>query len=834
MTLPARRSCPDTGADNLAPPRRRRARLRRLAAVAAAAGALTGLAAGNAGAVLIVLEGDSLDAQGTINQDIVYVDGTLRMTGDLTINAQVVYFGPSGDLLSCAAPEPGGNDVCTTGRNLTINATASIAFAAHRFNQAIDLTASASPGAGGSLSLSAPEIILSRDVDTRGQGAPSGSVNVAAAGRLEATDIFAPGSFIRLVGNGGVTVAGDLATTTTNRFGGITIPSAVAGQQPSAGEVQVSSSGGDVSITGDIWADGRDATGGGSGAGGNGAPVTISGGDVRTGQINTTGGSSNDPAGTAFGGFASPISITARGSVHVLGAADASGSGSTASTPSAGQPITVAAGGAVVMTDVRSQGASGPLGGGGAAGGTVTITGASAVLGSIQVQGGNATNPGAGNFGNGGQGGTIRVTATGPVKLGSLTSADGGDVQNPGSAEAIGGAGGTIEVTAGDLVTGAVTADGGFAPLGSGVGGGPIRLLSAANLTLGSVVSTLGSSGSGDNNPARNGGPGGPVTLRASGGTLAIGSTVRTSGGSGSSNSTDGQRGGTGGAGGAIEIVAMAIGNVGAVVAEGGDGGDFGDDQGAGGNGGTIRVWSDAPLFDDKKVVSTSGGNGAAGLAGKDGAKVQQTSPSSLTLGTDGTLSFKSNSPSAEGYRILRSVNGGPAEVFYEGTATSGIKADGPICVPVTFTAIAFAASVGWTSVGSQPVAFTAQPSASQACNQAPTVSATKKQLAFSLPKLRKAGWKLTVPFTSAGLASKLSFQLVGTKLVKVKKKLKKVPVVLLRGDATTAPAAGAATLPLTLPKAARKAGTYTLVLVTTSPDGKATTTTKLTLEVRA
>ena len=210
------------------------------------------------------------------------------------------------------------------------------------------------------------------------------------------------------------------------------------------------------------------------------------------------------------------------------------------------------------------------------------------------------------------------------------------------------------------------------------------------------------------------------------------------------------------------------------------------------------------------------------------------TSPSSLALGSDGTLSFKSNSPSAEGYRILRSVNGGPAEVFYEGTATSGIKAEGPICVPVTFTAIAFNASVGWTSVGSQPVAFTAQPSATQACNQAPTLSATKKQLGFDLAKLRKAGWKLTVPLTSSGLGAKLSYQLIGTKLVKVKKKVKKVPVVLLRGDVTTALAAGATSLPLTLPKPARKAGTYSLVLVTTAPDGKATTTTKLTLEVRA
>ncbi|MEZ5100395.1 MAG: hypothetical protein R3C15_11470 [Thermoleophilia bacterium] len=833
MTLPARRSCPANGAETHATPRRRRSRLRRLAAAAVAAGALTGLAAGNAGAVLIVLEGDSLDVQGTINQDIVYVDGTLRMTGDLTINAQVVYFGPSGDLFSCAAPEPGGNDTCTTGRNLTINATSSIAFATHRFNQSLDLTASTNPGAGGSLRLSAPEIIVSRDVDTRGQGAPSGSVDIAAGGRLETTDIFAAGNFIRLIGNGGVTVAGDLVTTTSNRFGTVTVPSAVAGQQASGGEIQVSSTGGDIQVTGEIAADGRDASGGGSGAGGNGAPVTLNGGDVRTGRIDTTGGTSNDPAGTAFGGIASPISITARGSVHVLGAADASGSTSSAGTPSAGQPITVSAVGAVVMTDVRAQGASGPLGGGGAAGGTVTIAGGSAVLGSIQAQGGNATNPGAGNFGNGGQGGTIRVTAAGPVKLGSLTSADGGDVQSPGSPEAIGGAGGLIEITAGDLVTGLVTADGGFAPQGPGVGGGTIRLLSAANLTLGGVVSSLGSDGTGNVDPARNGGPGGPIALRASGGTLAIGSTVRTSGGSGSQNSTPGQRGGTGGAGGAIEIVAMGIGNVGAIVAEGGDGGDFGDDQGAGGNGGTIRVWSDAPLFDDKKVVSTSGGNGSAGLAGLDGAKVQQTSPSTLALGSDGTLSFTSNSPSAEGYRILRSVNGGPAEVFFEGTATSGIRADGPICVPVTFTAIAFNSAVGWTSAGSQPVSFTAQPSATQACNQAPTVSATKKQLRFALTKLRKARWKLTVPFTSAGLTSKLSFRLVGTKTVKVKKKLKKVPVVLLRGDAATAPGAGAATLPLTLPKAARKAGTYTLFVVTTAPDGTATTTTKLTLEVR-
>ena len=65
---------------------------------------------------------------GTASYDIVYIDGTLQLTGDTTINASSIYIGPDASIDSCFVPNPGngngGNgNGCTSGRSLTLHAS---------------------------------------------------------------------------------------------------------------------------------------------------------------------------------------------------------------------------------------------------------------------------------------------------------------------------------------------------------------------------------------------------------------------------------------------------------------------------------------------------------------------------------------------------------------------------------------------------------------------------------------------------------------------------------------------------------------------------------------
>jgi hypothetical protein len=363
--------------------------------------------------------------------------------------------------------------------------------------------------------------------------------------------------------------------------------------------------------------------------------------------------------------------------------------------------------------------------------------------------------------------------------------------------------------------------------IGDGSSGGTIRLLAGVSLTVaGAQFETWGASTSGssassqDSAPPRAGGNAGPIVLKAGAGTLSIGKRMDAIGGSGGPHPTDGQKGGAGGNGGQIDVIAAALGPIAAILADGGAGGDFDDDQGPGGAGGTIRHWGDGSLFDDTKVVSVLGG--AGNPLGADGARVAEKPPASLAVSATGVLSFVTQSPHAQGFRILRSVAGGPLEVFAETTATAGIQAAGPPCVPLSFTVVAYHDALGWQSPGAQPVAWTAQPSATQTCGQAPGLkvkNVKKKLLRLKAKALKKKKWKAKLTISSNG---------IGSFDVALARKGKKKPFARITSPI---PAAGPTVVTIPLPKV--PAALYALTLTSISPDGTGKATTKLTLEVK-
>jgi len=271
--------------------------------------------------------------------------------------------------------------------------------------------------------------------------------------------------------------------------------------------------------------------------------------------------------------------------------------------------------------------------------------------------------------------------------------------------------------------------------------------------------------------------------------------------------------------------VAATFGPIVSLSTRGGYGGDNGDDQGPGGGGGAVNAWTDAPLFDDQRVVDTDGGDGNP--MGRAGAKTTELSPNATAIDpATGILSFTSRSPDAPGYRVLRSIGGAAPEAVLDTTATSGLKPVAPVCVPVSFTVVAVNAALGWTSAASPAVTYTRPASATQACGDAPAMSAAAK-LRFSRRALRKAKWHMTVSLRSSGIGS------LKATLLRATRKGHKTRYKALADVTAKLAKPGSQQLRLTLPKAARRRGHYLLKLVTTAPDGKGQKTTTLKLEVR-
>ena len=780
----------------------------RLALACLAAFVLLAAAPAAHAADLLLLDSEQATISGSQNYGFVYVDGELRLTGDTTINAASIYFGPNAAIRTCYV-EGAGNGGCTTGRSLTLRSGGPLTL-----SSGLDLRAGGGTVRnGGALTAEGSQVAIGGDIDTTGSGAgTSGPVKITSGGSLSVGAIYAAGSPVSLTATGAIDVGGDVQA-----YGSSAIAAPDPARVQRGAPVTISSSAGDVRIAGNVITYGRDAPGAaGAGlGGGQGADISISGSDVRVGTLDGTGGTSVDAAA----GTSGQITLAARGALHVLGRIEAGGQNSTNSQATPGARISASAGGSLVLAGgAWSGGGQGTSGG--LPGGTIALQGVAVTTSTLFTAGANA--PNSGTPGNAGAGGTITVSAAANVSISSM-QAYGGNAP-PGMAA---GRGGSISVTSsgGSIASGRITTQGGYPPNGPGADGGPVSLSAQTDLTVSDSLNTSGSGANGDANPSRPGGNAGNVLLRAATGTITLGDTVRADGGYGGAHPVDGSSGGQGGNGGRIDIVARVIGPIVALSAHGGTGGDYGDDRGPGGSGGAVIAWTDAPLFDDQRVIDTDGGDGNP--VGASGPKTTEMSPVSpaVDAGT-GMLSFTPRSPDAQGYRILRSIGGGAPEPVLDTTASMGIKTTVAVCVPVVYTVAAFNAAVGWVSPPSPSVTYMRPASATQQCSDAPQLTAAGR-LRFSKRKLRRAKWHVTVHLRSSGIGTAQ-----GT-LTRAPRRGRKGSTRPLAKMTLKLARPGTQNLRLTLPRAARRSGRYALRLVTIAPNGKTRRMTTLKLEVR-
>jgi hypothetical protein len=570
-----------------------------------------------------------------------------------------------------------------------------------------------------------------------------------------------------------------------------------------------------VRVDGSVYAYGLDAPGPSPLSGGNGAPVTISGADVRTGSIDATAGNGvMAPAGNS-----AAIKLSASGSITLLGRLDASGqgaSGAAGGPASSGAPITLSAAGPLTAAGgIYSTGATSRLGG--TAGGAISIGGATITADTADVRGGDA--PGSGLYGAG-PAGSITAGAPGGASFGSLL-ASGGNAYSGGAP----GAGGSISVTGsgGSIAANTVLTQAGYTGNGAGGGGGPITLSASQNLTVG-TVNANGSDAGGAADPPRGGGNAGNLTLRAADGTLSLEGNVSASGGAGGSNSSGTGLGGPGGNGGQVEVIAHAVGPVASLSSAGGDGGDYGANQGPGGLGGAIWAWTNAPLFDDQQLVTSDGGNGnPTGTAGK---KHQDSSPTALSIGpSSGLLSFTSQSPDASGYAVLESQAGAAPRAVLQTTSSANLRPPAPLCVPVTLTVVAVNGAVQWTSDPSPSVAYTRPPSATQGCSDAPRIAAVGHPH-VSMRRLRRGRWAATVLVTIRGIGS-LQAAVKPARGAHPGHSARRLRLAVLQITRS-----GRHRLHLLVPAADRAPGTYVIRVLTISPNGKGHRTTTMTLRI--
>jgi hypothetical protein len=793
----------DQGPSGAVAPQRRRGgfvpRVVAILAVAAAVGAPPAAAEN-----LNLDAGQSARLQGVVRYDVVYVDNGARLefSGDTHLIAQQVYIGSTANVLPCWTA--GGDNTCTAGRNIIIAASGPVVI-----ERNIDLRAAgaAPERPGGSLLLAGSSVSVGGTITTTGVGALSGNVTLTASlGGVSSEAITAPGAAVNATGPAGVTIAGDVQVDST----GFTLPSPGSGAMPAAGTVTLGAPGGDVAVLGAI-----------RGTGINGSPTVPIGGSA--GALTASGRSVTLGAVTLRPGTSSAATAGARGSLAVIaaesasiGAIDLTGANGVPSAP--GGTVAITAGTTAVTGTVNVNGAVAAATGAGSPAGTIAIATVGGAFGNMQASGANSS--GVGN--RGADAGSIRIAGTGAITTGSLT-ANGGNAGASSTAD--GAPGGVIDVKGANVTTGTVSANAGTTNL-SGVAGGSVRLSAEGSLSVGSgaaiSVSTMASANAAL--PTLPGAPGGPVLLRAATGVLRTGGLVRTTGSAGGP-ANGAARAGAGGAGGAVDLVAARLGALGGIVTLGGNAGSgttMGPTANQGGAGGAIRIWSDESILGAETRVDTTGGTGSPN--GPDGEKTQETSPTGLAVDPlSGALSFRTDSPHAQGYRVFRSLAGAAQEPVLDTTSTSGVAPpELPVCSPVTYTVQAYHAGVGWLSGAIGPVGWQRPPSAAQGCADPPPMRLGKK-LRVKAKALRRAKWKLSVALNVDGVGS------LSALLMPAKPKRSTKPFATLSRDVA---AAGKIKLVVVLPKAARKAGKLVLHFETHALQGTVTKRGAVTVEV--
>ena len=286
--------------------------------------------------------------------------------------------------------------------------------------------------------------------------------------------------------SGWIDVGDDIDTEGNNQ-----IASTNPARVPSAGPVTVGSSAGNVRIDGDVNAYGQDAPTLGGLGGGNAAPVTITGSNVRTGAIYATGGGS----GASVAGASSPITVTARGSLNTLGQLDASGQNGATGSPTPAASIALSAAGPLTAgSSIYDDGAQGPTGG--SAAGTINLRGAAVTTGTLSAVGGDTPGtPGA----RAGRGGTIAVSGAGR-RLARLSSRSRRQrVQRRRSPAPA--ARSRSPARSGAIAVGDAGSQAGYTNDGPGTSGGPITLSALGDLTVGGGLDASGSDANGSADP---------------------------------------------------------------------------------------------------------------------------------------------------------------------------------------------------------------------------------------------------------------------------------------------------------------------------------------------
>jgi hypothetical protein len=787
-----------------------RARIRHLAAALVTISVLAGgtLAGAAQAADLIVLGPDSATIAGTVTYNKVYVGegASLRLAGDTTIVANDVYMAGGATLRTCFVP-PASDNGCPIGRNLAIQSTGQI-----NIGSGIDLTAGA--GAlrpGGSLALAGASVAVSGAIDTSGSmGGGSGTVAISAPGAISlsspwyAASVNAPGAAISIHG-ASISVSGDLSSAGS------------AAPIVTAGGMDVAATNGALRIGGNVTASGLD------GASGSGADISLRGGDVRVGTIDASAGSSS--AGPP--GYAGNVGVSGSASVSISGSVDTRGaSGPTTFGATGGGNVALISGGPILAGNVLASGADAnaalPSGAG-----TIVIQGAAVAVGQLFTNGGSRANgAGYGAAANG-----VSVTSAGALSVGNI-EAYGGNSTGDGVA---GGHGGQILLTGDGIFTSELRTTAGSST-GNAPGGsaGPIVVNGRSTATILGGVYAYGASASG--NAPYPGGSGADVILHASGGSLSLSAPVRTSGGSGG-NAPGGVKAGPGGAGGSLDLVGTTIDPIAGINTEGGDGGfsNNADNRGVGGPGGAIHAWSETRVTEALRAISTAGGGGSP--PGPDGAQLQDSGPTGLLVDAAGLLSFTSQSPSAEGYRVVRTIADAVTTVLTTRSTSRLAVPAVDLCVPVAYQVQAFQSAVGWTSPLTAAVSFTRAPSATQRCTDAPTLTHAKT-VVVKQKSLAKAKGSFSFGAQSNGIGT-----VTATATTKGAKKPIGVATIVL-----TKPGAFGITLKLD-PKVKlqykqpkKKKGKkkrppavakISVKLIAAAPSGKATTSITVPVEVR-
>jgi hypothetical protein len=755
--------------------------------------------AGASAADLLILNGDPpATLSGAQQYGIVYIDGALRLTGDTTINAASIYFGPDASIDTCYVPGTGDGQ-CAGGRSLTLNSSGPLTVAT-----GIDLESGVTSGPGGNLYLSGTTVAVAGQIETDGDtGYGSGSVTISSRGSIATQGIFAPGAGVSLSGPGPILVGGAIQTQGARA----PTPGNPSTQMQAGGPVTITARAGDVDLGGAISAQGQGAPSGG-GSGGGGGTVSISGANVYAEAINTNGGGSQ-AAGSAPGASA-PVTLTASGALTVTGAISSSGTGGAGGTGVPGAAVSLKAGGAV---DVGAVNASGAPASGGA---PITISGTSVLAGDINASGGSGSNEDR----NGANASPISVTAPQGATLGQVLAL-GGNSDGSQSSPATPGAGAAITVasSAGSISASQVESAGGSQGVGPGANGGPLSLHAADDLLVAGNVRADGSNAGGSWTPPWSGGNAGRLSLTAATGTLSIGGNTSAKGGSGSSNATNGQLGGSGGAGGQVTLIAHAVGLLTSLSAAGGSGGGYDNEQGPGGPGGALTAFTNAPILNSQQLVSTDGGDGNP--TGAAGNQVQNASPTSLASTAQGLVSFKSNSPSATRYLLQIVAKAGTPTTVEKTSKASGLQPATALCQKVTLEVVAVDPGIAWTSDPSSAISYTRQPSKTQTCAAPPKLT-LPASLDTTVTRAKHRHWRETLRFRAAGigtLKAKLTYRTLKPHASRATLTVK-----------LTIRKRGAQVLRLSLPGTVHGAGSGTVKLTETSPDGhhRATHTVKI------